>query len=127
MAEKFNVGNPTKENIDYAFKNLIFYINASLQLDIYKEQKEKFEKVLVKINKILAIYVNKENLVSIDEDILQDIKFDLIDLDTETKSLKSYFAEWLLLWLDAVISLRMSEIKMEGVNNECWKQLWKHF
>lgn len=33
MAEKFNVGNPTKENIDYAFKNLIFYVNASLQLD----------------------------------------------------------------------------------------------
>lgn len=117
MAEKFNVGNPTKENIDYAFKNLIFYINASLQLDIYKEQKEEFEKVLVKINKILAIYVNKENLVSIDEDFLQDIKFDLIDLDTETKSLKSYFAEWLLLWLDAIISLRMSEIKMGGVNN----------
>ena len=25
MEENFNVGNPTKENIDYAFKNLIFY------------------------------------------------------------------------------------------------------
>ena len=30
---------------------------------------------------------------------------------------KSYFAEWSLLWLDAIISLRMSEIKMGGVNN----------
>ena len=42
MNENFNVGNPTKENIDFAFKNLIFYITASIQLDIYKEQKFKF-------------------------------------------------------------------------------------
>ena len=117
MEETFNVGSPTKENIDYAFKNLIFYVTASTQLDIYKDHKEKLKKVLVEINTILAIYVNKESLVSINEEKLQNIKFDLIDLDTETKSLKSYFAEWSLLWLDAIISLRMSEIKMGGVNN----------
>lgn len=111
MEERFNVGNPTKENIAYAFKNLIYYVTASIHLDIYKEQKEKFKKVLVKINKILEIYVNKENLISINEKELQNIKFDLIDLDIETKSLKSYFAEWSLLWLDGIISLRMSEIK----------------
>jgi len=112
MEEKFNVANPTKENIDYAFKNLVFYINASLQLDIYKEQKESFEQVLDKLNKILSIYVNEEKLSSISEETLQDIKFDLIDLDVAIKSLKSYYAEWSLLWLDAIISLRVSEIKM---------------
>ena len=117
MEETFNVGSPTKENIDYAFKNLIFYVTASTQLDIYKDQKENFKKVLVEINTILAIYLNKESLVSINEEKLQNIKFDLIDLDIETKSLKSYFAEWSLLWLDAIISLRMSELKMGGVNN----------
>ena len=117
MEETFNVGNPTKENIDYAFKNLIYYVTASTQLDIYKEQKENFEKVLVEIKTILETYVNKGNLISIDEEKLENIKFDLIDLDTETKSLKSYFAEWSLLWLDAIISLRMSEIKLGGVNN----------
>ena len=117
MNETFDVGNPTKENIDFAFKNLIFYITASTRLDIYKEQKKNFEKVLVEINKILATYVNKESLVFIDEEELQKIKFDLIDLDTETKSLKSYFAEWSLLWLESIISLRMSETKMEGVNS----------
>ena len=31
--------------------------------------------------------------------------------------LKSYFAEWSLLWLDAIISLRAIEIKLGGVNN----------
>ena len=118
MEETFNVGNPTRENIDYAFKNLIYYVTASTQLDIYKEQKENFEKVLVEIKTILETYVNKGNLISIDEEKLENIKFDLIDLDTETKSLKSYFAEWSLLWLDAIISLRMSEIKMRGVNND---------
>ena len=71
----------------------------------------------IEINKILAIYVNKENLSSIDEKMLQDIKFDLIDLDVETQSLKSYFAEWSLQWLEAIISLRMSEIKMGEINN----------
>ena len=117
MSETFNVGNPTRENVDYAFKNLIFYVTASTQLDIYKEQKENFEKVLVEINTILATYVNKGNLVSINEEKLRNIKLDLIDIDTETKSLKSYFAEWSLLWLESIISLRMSEIKMGGVNN----------
>lgn len=117
MEETFNVGKPTKENIDYALKNLNFYVTASTKLDIYKQQKESFEKVLVEINEVIGIYVNNENLVSIDEKKLQNIKFDLIDLDVETKSLKSYFAEWSLLWLDAIISLRMSEIKIGGVNN----------
>ena len=117
MEEKFNVANPTKENIEYAFKNLLFYVDASIQLDIYKEKKELFEQVLIKINNVLSKYVNNEKLVSINEDVLQDIKFDLIDLDTETKNLKSYFAEWSLLWLEAIISLRMSEIKMGGVDN----------
>ena len=117
MDGTFNVGNPTRENIDYAFKNLIYYVTASVQLNIYSDQKENFEKVLAEINTILATYVNKESLVFINEEKLQNIKFDLIDLDTETKSLKSYFAEWSLLWLDAIISLRMSEIKMRGVNN----------
>ncbi len=117
MDETFNVGNPTRENIDYAFKNLIYYVTASVQLNIYSDQKENFEKVLAEINTILATYVNKESLVFINKEKLQNIKFDLIDLDTETKSLKSYFAEWSLLWLDAIISLRMSEIKMRGVNN----------
>ncbi len=117
MDETFNVGTPTKENIDYAFKNLIYYVTASTQLDVYSKQKENFKKVLTEINTILATYVNKESLVFINEEKLQNIKFDLIDLDTETKSLKSYFAEWSLLWLDAIISLRMSEIKMGGVNS----------
>lgn len=117
MDETFNVGTPTKENIDYAFKNLIYYVTASTQLDVYSKQKENFKKVLTEINTILATYVNKESLVFINEEKLQNIKFDLIDLDTETKSLKSYFAEWSLLWLDAIISLRMSEIKMGGINS----------
>ena len=111
--EDFNVGNPTKENIEYAFKNLIFYVTASTQLDIYKEKKDDFKKVLIKINKVLSTYVNQENLSSIEEELLQNIKFDLIDLDTDTKSLKSYFAEWSLLWLESIISLRTSEIKMK--------------
>ena len=117
MEEKFNVGNPTKENIDYAFKNLIYYVTASTQFDLYKKQKENFENVLLEINSILSIYVNKDSLVFISEEELENIKYDLIDLDSETKSLKSYFAEWSLLWLDAIISLRISEIRIGGIIN----------
>lgn len=43
--------------------------------------------MLVKVNDILATYVNQKNLTSISEEKLQDIRFDLIDLDVETKSL----------------------------------------
>lgn len=117
MEENFNVENPTKENIDYAFKNLIFYITSSTLLNLYNDQKERFKKVQIEINAILEIYVNKENLASISEERLQNIKYDLIDLEVETQALKSYFAEWSLLWLDAIISLRISEIKLGGINN----------
>ena len=115
--ENFNVGNPTKENIEYAFKNLIFYVTGSTKLDIYKNKKNDFEKVLVEINEILALYLNNENLISIEEQKLQNIKFDLIDLDIETKSLKSYFAQWALQWFEAIMSLRISEIKLRDVDN----------
>ena len=33
--ENFNVGNPTKENIEYAFKNLIFYVTVATKLNVY--------------------------------------------------------------------------------------------
>lgn len=104
----FNVGCPSKENIEYAFKNLLFYVNAAICLDIYNKQHHNFEEVLVKIKSVISQYINNSSLTVIDEKILEDIKFDLIDLDEETKNLKSYYAEWSLLWLEAIISLRMS-------------------
>ena len=52
-----------------------------------------------------------EDIQDLIEKKLQDLKYKLIDLDIETKSLKSYFAEWSLQWLEAIISLRVSEIK----------------
>ena len=113
----FNVNNPTKENIEYAFKNLIFYVGASSYLEIYKNQKEMFKKVLTKVDDILSQYINTESLVQISDELLQEVKYDLIDLDTETKALKSYYAEWSLMWLDAIISLRVSEIKLGGASN----------
>ena len=112
-----NVGNPTKENIEYAFKNLLFYVNSSACLDIYSNQKKAFEKVILKIKDILSIYINSGKLCIINEDVLQDIKFDLIDLDEETKILKFYYSEWALMWLEALMSLRISEIELGGVNN----------
>lgn len=115
MKEEFNVGSPTRKNIDYAFKNLIYYINASKELDIYVEYKEKIENALVKINDILRMYVNNGSLILISEDKLQDVRYDLIDLDVETQSLNSYFIEWTLLWFDAIISLRISEIRKGGI------------
>ena len=83
-----------------------------------QKAKREFRKSFSEINKILATYVNKESLVSINEEKLRNIKFDLIDLDTKTKTLKCYFVEWSLLWLDIIISLIMSEIKIGGVNND---------
>ena len=77
MEENFNVENPTKENIDYAFKNLLFYVTSSTLLDLYKDQKEKFKNVLIEINSILEIYVNKENLTSINEE-KKKIKYDYV-------------------------------------------------
>ena len=115
MIENFNVKNPTKENIEYAFKNLIFYITASIQLDLYQEQQREFKKILDEVYNILAIYVNTDNILAIAEDKLQNIRYDLIDLDVETKALKSYFVEWSLLWLEAIISLRESLVK-QGKN-----------
>ena len=114
MKKDFNVGVPSKENIEFAFKNLLFYVASSKELDIYKEYKEDFAKTLNKVNNVIGIYINNNSLICIAKNYLQDIKYDLIDLDVNTKNLESYFAEWSLLWLDAIISLRQSEIKISG-------------
>lgn len=114
LVTNFNVGEPTKENIEYAFKNLLFYVTASSYLKIYKDKNKQFKQVLTKIQNIFSKYVNTNQLSSIEYELLQDIKFDLIDLDTETKNLKSYYSEWSLMWLEAIISLRISEIKSGG-------------
>lgn len=116
MNNDFNVKNPSKENIDHAFKNLVYYLVSATNLDLYEKQRERFKKTLNKVNKILSVYINKNLLSLIDEKDLQDIKYELIDLDVETQNLKSYFAEWSLVWLDAIISLRVSEIK--DINND---------
>jgi len=121
MDNDFNVNNPTKDNIEYAFKNLLFYLFTSLHLDIYHKYNSMFSKIFDKINVIFGEYILRGNLKDIDENKLQDVKFDLIDVDDLTKNLKSYYAEWTLMWLDAIISLRMSDIKIGGTICECWK------
>ena len=35
MEETFNVGNPTRENVDYAFKNLIFFFVILLKFHFF--------------------------------------------------------------------------------------------
>lgn len=106
MGNDFNVGNPTKDNIDFAFKNLIYYIDASLELEEYKEFKKQIEDVSKKIKKALSIYVNRNDIILIEDELLQDIRYDLIDLRTETELLDSYYSEWSLQWLEAIISLK---------------------
>lgn len=113
MDKEFNVGSPTKDNIEFAFKNLLFYLTASSKLNLYKEENEEFQNVLFKVNKLIDIYINKGKLEAINNDLLQEIKYDLINLDVKTQALKTYYAEWSLLWLDALISLRLSAIKKE--------------
>lgn len=112
--ENFNVSMPTKENIEYAFKNLLFYLTGSSCLDIYRSNHKKFNQVFTKAKHILKNYVDNNSLIYINEKELEDIKFDLIDLDQETKVLQSYYAEWSLLWLEAIMSLRKSEIMKTG-------------
>lgn len=57
MKENFNVKNPTSEYIEWAFKNLLFYITASSKLEIYKLQRSRFETSFEKANEILEEYL----------------------------------------------------------------------
>lgn len=117
IVKEFNVATPTKDNIEYAFKNLIFYLIASTSLKIYEYKKKEFEKVIEKVKNILKVYIEKGDLNSVSEEKLEDVKFDLIDLDTDTKTLNSYYAEWSLMWLEALISLRKTENKKGGIKD----------
>ena len=114
--ESFNVGTPSEENIKYAFNKLIYYLEASSVLDDYKSYKNKFDKLLTEAKKIYSVYDKRKKLSCIEDKKLQSIKFDLIDLADETRLMKSYYAEWSLQWIEAIISLRISEKKAE-VNN----------
>ena len=117
MKDNFNVANPTKENIEYAIKNLLFFVTASASIEEYENYKEQFNKVLININSVFQTYFNEGNLKSIKEDALIDIKETLMDLDWETKLMNSYYAERALLWSEAIITIRQSEINLGGVIN----------
>ena len=117
MEDNFNVANPTKENIEHAIKNLLFFVTASESIEEYKNYKEEFNKVLIKINSVLQTYFKEGNLKSIKEEALIDIKETLMDLDWETKLLNSYYAERALLWSEAIITIRQSEINLGAVIN----------
>ena len=115
MKDNFNVANPTKENIEYAIKNLLFFVTASAAIEEYKEYKELCMNALDKINRVLPIYFNSGSLKNIDKDDLQDIMHDLLDLEVETQLMNSYYGERALLWIEAIITIRQSEINLGGV------------
>ncbi len=118
MNEYFNVNNPSEKNIDYAFKNMVYYITASTRLNLYKDYRERFRVILKKVNnKILDVYVNEENLISVDDKDLEEVRYELMDLDIETRGIPSYFAEWSLLWFEAVMSLKRSLEAMDNAKN----------
>ena len=118
VEDNFNVTNPTKENIEHAIKNLLFCVTASMSIEEYKECKELCNSALNKINKVLPIYFNTGSLKNIDIDDLQDIMYDLIDLEVEAQDKKAYYyGEWSLLWIEALVRLRQYEINLGGVSN----------
>ena len=41
VEDNFNVNKPTEENIEYAFKNLLYYLTGSVYLNIYKYSKKE--------------------------------------------------------------------------------------
>lgn len=115
--DNFNVGTPTKENIECAFKNLLYYLTCSTVLELYETKWEEFEQVLKKVKNIIKEYIASGSLLTIDQKILEDIKFDLIDLEVETQILNSYYAEWSFVWFEAIMSLRLSEQRTGGIIN----------
>ena len=117
MEDNFNVANPTKENIEHAIKNLLFFVTASASIEEYKDYKELCDNALIKINKILPIYFNTGSLKGIDKNDLQDIMYDLLDLEVETQLMDSYFGERASLWIEAIMTLRQSEINLGDVVN----------
>ena len=116
MGDNFNVENPTKENIEHAIKNLLFCVTAAASMDEYKECKELCNNALMKINNVLPIYFNTGSLKNIEIDDLQEIMYDLIDLEVESQDKKAYYyGEWSLLWIETIIRLRLYEIKLGGL------------
>ena len=120
MEDNFNVENPIKENIQHAIKNLFFCVTAASSIDEYKECKELCNNALMKINKVLPIYFNTGSLKNIEIDDLQEIMYDLIDLEVESQDKKAYYyGEWSLLWIEVFVRLRLYEIKLgETINGE---------
>lgn len=96
--------------------NFYFFVTASIKE--YKDYKIQFNDALAKINKVLPTYFETGTLKTIKKDDLQDIMYDLLDLEVETQGMYSYYAEWSLLWIEAIITLRQSEINLSGTINQ---------
>ena len=102
--------NPTEKKKQYVYdliKPLALYNDVSDEFLIRLRIKNNNVNMETMVKRFIGENENGEYL-------LEYIKFDLIDIDTETKILNSYYAEWSLLWFEAIISLRKSEIKMKG-------------
>ena len=106
-----------QKNIEHAIKNLLFFVTASASTEEYKNYKELFNNVLVKINKALPVYFKTGSLKNIDKDDLQDIMYDLLDLEVATQLMNSYYAERAFLWIEAIITLRQAEINLGDIIN----------
>jgi len=118
VKDEFNVENPTKENIEHAIKNLLFCVTAASSLEEYRECKELCNAALVKINKVLSIYFNTGSLKNINVDDLQDIMYDMIDLEVASQDMYAYrYGEGALLWIEVIARLRFYEIKLQEANN----------
>jgi len=119
MSDNFNVANPTKENIEHAIKQLLFFVTASASIEEYKDYRELCNNALAKINKILPIYFNTGSLKNMDKDELQDIMYDLLDLEVGTQGTNAYYyGEGALMWIEVIIRLRQYEINLGGVIND---------
>lgn len=110
--DDFNVNNPTRQNIEYAFSKLLFNLNAAIASVEYKDSNDKYNKMLEYVKKWETVYLKNGDLINVNHEELLDVYDQLAELRCQGQ-----YAERADQWHSCLMLLRKAQIDEKEKNN----------
>ena len=122
--KNFNINIVNLENIEYAFSQVIFYLECLILDEEYSYLKQDIKKILNYVKKWLKLYIKQRTLVYIEHKELIKVYTNIQEL--YYKKEVSYLVKIRVIidWIWAIICLRKKEIDniKEISDDDIWKK-----
>lgn len=115
----FDSNNPTKENIEYCFSELLLNLYTVIDHKDFFDVKKDYEDILKLVKKWLSIYLMERSLININHEELLDVYYDTEELIQKCIFKKEdYYAHRVAGWHWNLMVLRKAQIDMLVNNDE---------